>query len=263
MSVRSKKQKKIEKLNLKDKRKIENVEQKLKIEKERAIEMNTWGLQSDLFAIILKCRLLEDLIDAAQRTKLKADKDAERELQLLKLLSKKTENDIHGFLEARNKQRWRTWDNPRDLSYNKRHLISKEVSDYEINLMWKMAKRQYGKICILNDQIGQDGETYVLISRVMVDFVSKMFGNQGWLLMNKAKRLRELQSEETKSAKTAAFSETDFKEGLDRQKTISENRRSSLGWLKLTNHKDLGIYTQQSEPVDLFETQMQKFAIKN
>lgn len=52
-------------MSLKDKKKVESVEQKLKIEKERAVELNTWGLQSDLFAIILKCRLLEDLIDAA------------------------------------------------------------------------------------------------------------------------------------------------------------------------------------------------------
>lgn len=66
------------------------------------------------------------------------------------------------------------------------------MSDFELNLIFKYAKGQYSLLCAKNDQIIQDGDAYVHIARLMVDFVSGQFGNQGWLLMNKSKRLREI-----------------------------------------------------------------------
>ena len=82
-------------------------------------ELNSWGLSSYLTSYVVKIRLLEDLIECAQKCIIRPDATVERELALMRRLQQQTWEDIQYFLEERDKQRWRTWDNPRNLSYKK------------------------------------------------------------------------------------------------------------------------------------------------
>ena len=58
---------------LKIEKKLAQVQKRLKVETESNQELNMWGLHSYLISYVLKCRVLEDLIDCAQRCKLRPD----------------------------------------------------------------------------------------------------------------------------------------------------------------------------------------------
>lgn len=71
----------INKARLKDKTKNMNktekklalVQKRLKVETQRNDEFNGWGFHSYIISYVVKCRILEDLIDCAQSCQLKPD----------------------------------------------------------------------------------------------------------------------------------------------------------------------------------------------
>ena len=69
-------------------KKLANVQKRIKKEMDRSAEFNIWGFNSYVVSYVTKCRVLEDLVDCAQRNVLKPDAESERELHLLRLLQK-------------------------------------------------------------------------------------------------------------------------------------------------------------------------------
>ena len=86
---------------------------------EVAAEFNIWGFNSHIISHIVKCRLLEDLIDCAQRCLLRPDALVERELNLMRMLQHQTWEDLHHFVGERDLLPWRTWDNPAHPRFKK------------------------------------------------------------------------------------------------------------------------------------------------
>ena len=54
--------------------------------------------------------MTEDLIDLAQRLKLKPDQNLEHELKIMRQLYEQTYRDVQYFVEKRERKPWRTWD---------------------------------------------------------------------------------------------------------------------------------------------------------
>ncbi len=52
----------------------------------------------------------EELIDLAQRLKLRPDQELDKKIQLLKKRYAQTALDIHQFIEKREENIWRTWE---------------------------------------------------------------------------------------------------------------------------------------------------------
>ena len=86
---------------VKDDKRIKTLKNKIKEETDRNYELNAWGLNSHCIAMTLKIRTLEDLIDCAQRCKLRPDKDVQRELYMMQILRDRIWKDINNFLDKR------------------------------------------------------------------------------------------------------------------------------------------------------------------
>lgn len=111
------------------------LQQRIKTSMERSAEFNIWGFNSHIIAHVVKCRVLEDLINLAQKRAIRPDQEVERELWLMRMLQKQTWQDINYFLKQRNQDKWRTWDNPRNLNYLKTSVDGfNKVSEDKIDL---------------------------------------------------------------------------------------------------------------------------------
>jgi len=73
-------------------------------------EYFTWGLTDVVIQFRLKIRATEDVIECAQKIAVKADVKTENELVILKQLRDRTYDDIHFFVNEREKKHWRLWD---------------------------------------------------------------------------------------------------------------------------------------------------------
>ncbi len=65
--------------------------------------------------------MMEELIDKAQRLKLKPDAELELEMQQIKKLRDQTFDDLQTFVKNREKFHWRKWDKRKyvnDVSFN-------------------------------------------------------------------------------------------------------------------------------------------------
>ena len=69
------------------------------IEHERSQRLSLWGLNSHVIQYVLDIRILEDLIDLAQRHKMRPDATIEREMYLMKYLYYQNQKDLNVFLE--------------------------------------------------------------------------------------------------------------------------------------------------------------------
>lgn len=54
--------------------------------------------------------MTEDLIDLAQKVKMKPEAHIQRELDILKMLRDQTYEDLYYFVQEREKHPWRAWD---------------------------------------------------------------------------------------------------------------------------------------------------------
>ena len=120
--LRSKKASKAQQIHSKFLTKLQRVQQRIKVCMDQSAEFNIWGFNSHIIAHVIKCRLLEDLISCAQKRSIRPDREVERELRLMEMLQRQTWEDINTFLKNRNRDRWRCWDNPRNVNYNKTNI---------------------------------------------------------------------------------------------------------------------------------------------
>lgn len=108
----------------KTEKQIIRVNKRIKKESEFNAMLDTWGVQSHVVTYTIKCRLMEDLIDCAQRCKIRPDAQVERELYLMRRLRDQTWDDLTYFLREREKYPWRTWDSKKlDLNFRKEDLL--------------------------------------------------------------------------------------------------------------------------------------------
>ena len=106
-------------LAVKLQKRLEKVQARVKEQTDLNAELDSWGFNSHVISYVIKVRVLEDLIECAQKCTIKPDVPVERELALMKALAKQTWEDIQYFLSERDKQKWRTWDSPRLVTYKK------------------------------------------------------------------------------------------------------------------------------------------------
>ena len=66
--------------------KVTEIENKLKQETERSYTLNTWGITHMIITTLVKVRLMEDLIECAQKQKVRPNVTIERELYLMRYL---------------------------------------------------------------------------------------------------------------------------------------------------------------------------------
>ena len=71
-------------LQTKTEKKMVKIQNRIKKETERNESLNIWGLSSYVISYTIKCRVLEDLIDCAQKCKIRPDASVERELYLMR-----------------------------------------------------------------------------------------------------------------------------------------------------------------------------------
>ena len=65
-------------------KKLLKVQKRIQKSSDRNAELNIWGVSSHVISYTIKCRVLEDLIDCAQRCKVRADATVERELKIMR-----------------------------------------------------------------------------------------------------------------------------------------------------------------------------------
>lgn len=94
------------------------IERHLKAETVRRDELSQWGFGSYVISYKVKVRMMEELIDKAQRLKLKPDKELKEEVQKLTVIRDQTFEDLHKFINSREKHHWRNWDKLKEKGFN-------------------------------------------------------------------------------------------------------------------------------------------------
>ena len=94
----------------KDQKKIKELQSRIRTEIDRQIELNTWGFHNHIISYKIKVRMTEDIIDLAQKVKLKPEQHQKRELEIMKMLRDQTYDDLVYFVKEREKHPWRVWD---------------------------------------------------------------------------------------------------------------------------------------------------------
>ena len=155
------------------------MQEKVKIEQDRKNQLSVWGLSSYFIQLIIDIRMLEDLIDLAQRQRVRPDAAVEREMYLMRYLQYQTKKDVRVFLRDRDREYWRTWDNPRLVGFVKpdatEHPDEAKLRTI-INFIYQMETevRIHARIC-----------------QEMVVFLNYCFGNEAWYTLWKLKWHRE------------------------------------------------------------------------
>ena len=138
-----------------------------------------WGLSSYFIQLIMDIRIVEDLIDLAQRQRVRPDATVEREMYLMRYLQYQTQKDVRVFLRDRDREYWRTWDNPRLVGFVKpdatEHPDEAKLRTI-INFIYQMETeiRIHARIC-----------------QEMVVFLNHCFGSEAWYTLWKLKWHRE------------------------------------------------------------------------
>jgi hypothetical protein len=121
-------------------KKVNEVEERLRLATERRDELSQWGIGNLVIQERIKCRAHERVIDLAQKVKLKPDPEMEKELAAMKKARRQIYRDIKEFVEERDKQPWRTWDHcliVADSRKRSQKEMDEEIHafDREINLL--------------------------------------------------------------------------------------------------------------------------------
>lgn len=143
------------------------------------MELDTWGLHNHLIEFRLKVRMTEDLIDCAQRLQVKPDKRTEAELKILSLLRDRTYDDLRFFVKEREKKLWRNWEifgQVEKPALDNRGLTLQEVTE-RIELQQKMIAFIEPRL----ERLVKDIPPYNCINSEMIEFYTKVFGNEAWL----------------------------------------------------------------------------------
>ena len=134
------------------------------------MEISTWGLHNHIIEVRLKIRMTEDLIDCAQRLEIKADKNTQRELKILKTLRDQTYEDLKKFVQKREKRVWRNW-----------HVFGQPykpiIDSNELSLAQIMEKFElnYTQFRLINPKLEflvRDIQSFNMIICVMITFIS-------------------------------------------------------------------------------------------
>ena len=128
---------------------------------------------------LVKVRLLEDLIECAQKQKIRPNVTVERELYLMRYFQSQTEKDVRNYLEDRDKDKWRTWDNPRKVTFIKPD--AEEHPDEAKILTILSFKYTMGIDEIIHSKMCQE----------MIAFLNYCFGNEAWYTLTLLKYHRE------------------------------------------------------------------------
>ena len=159
-----------------------------------------WGLHSHIIELVLKCRVTEDLIDCAQRCLIRPDGEMHQELALMTRLRDQTWADIREYIQRRGPDKWRTWDNPRDLHFKKPVLhddgdpLLKLYSidpDVDLNDYMATEGKKLPMMMAATRALERDFVTHVTLSKEMVHFLTYVFGSNTWLVLSKLRRHRE------------------------------------------------------------------------
>ena len=159
--------------------KIAALQERISAETERSYTLNTWGINHMVITTLMKVRLLEDIIDCAKKQKVRPDVTMERELYLMRYLQAQTEKDTRNFIQERDSDRWRRWDNPRRVDFVKPD--AEENPDEE-------------KIrTILGYMYTMETETifHTRICQEMIEFLNYCFDSEAWYTLWSLKYHRE------------------------------------------------------------------------
>ena len=146
---------------------------------------------------------------------------------------------MNHFLKNRNQDKWRSWDNPRNLNYNKQSVagFQEAASDnHTINFEFLQQSSEENKAIRFWTSklalLGQELDTHVLIAREMVQFVNHIFGNSAWLTLTRIKALRKLNKEKT----------VEIEQELVALEDNKKPKTEALNWLQLVpGNKDMTI----------------------
>lgn len=197
--------------------KVTEIENKLKQETERSYTLNTWGITHMIITTLVKVRLMEDLIECAQKQKVRPNVTIERELYLMRYLQSQTEQDIKVFLNKRDQDKWRTWDNPRKVSF-----VKPETEEHP-DEAWIQTIIGYQYIVNVEIRIHEK------ICQEMVAFLNYCFGNEIWYTLWALKYHRESNFERHGKV-------------MEQQRNSFDNKISNLNWLQLTkDNRDIAI----------------------
>jgi len=156
-------------------------------------EYNQWGLHNYVISLQIKCRMMEDTIDLAQRLQLKPDWELEKKLEKLKHLRNQVFADLEFFINDREKVHWRNWDHYYQHDY-KPDLVEKP--DYFkdrcdcLLLQIEFVERTAGELA---SEITQFNNLNADCIRQM----SAFFGNDRWLQFWQLRQLRRQQMKQT------------------------------------------------------------------
>ena len=134
------------------------------------MEISTWGLHNHIIEVRLKIRMTEDLIDCAQRLEIKADKNTQRELKILKTLRDQTYEDLKKFVQKREKRVWRNW-HVFGQPY-KPIIDSNELSLAQIMEKFELNYTQFRLISPKLEFLVRDIQSFNMIICVMITFIS-------------------------------------------------------------------------------------------
>ena len=78
------------------------MEAKVKEQVERRNELSQWGFNSHVISYRIKVRMMEDIIDKAQRYRLQPNADLEFEMWKMKILRDQTFEDLESIMNRKN-----------------------------------------------------------------------------------------------------------------------------------------------------------------
>ena len=148
------------------------------------MEFNTWGFHNHIISYRIKMRMTEDIIDCAQRLSVRSDEKTKRELGILKLVRDRTYEDLHTFVQRREKQPWRVWDKCHVFGYGHDFKPSLENLELSYAEMTVQIDENLYALAFLEKRYSQlrtDITAYNSINSEMIKFCTYAFDNEGWL----------------------------------------------------------------------------------
>lgn len=189
LDSRTKKDRRLKKSS--DQKKIQFLQQRIREEMEVSAELNTWGFHNLVIEYKLKIRMTEDLIDLAQRVKLKPDASLQYELKIMRQLYQQTYSDVQHFVEKRERKPWRTWD--KNGYYYKPNMVAgQNLSFNQIMALIEQNKRIIDFIEPRYRQLLSEIPPFNHCNAEMITFCTNVFGNEGWLQLFQLKQLRKM-----------------------------------------------------------------------
>ena len=159
------------------------MEEKIRLQIERRDFLSQWGFNNYVISYRVKVRMMEDLIDKAQRLRQQPNKVLEDEVSRLKILRDQTFEDLHDFVKQREKNPWRNWDKWRVINKQKIQYVDIQ-SENALKAAIQQEFIEIGKATRILTVLEEDYRIVLQTNNSMLTFVKSENGGEGWVRLH-------------------------------------------------------------------------------